>query len=154
MRSLSVAQPYQPRRRHASEFKARLVAECQKPGASVSRIALDNGLNANMLRRWVNKARRAGNEPSTTPAFVLVKLPAATTTVVEKYHIIRIDEIWLATVPLDMRVVKVFGSARPHCACLFANKRGNRMKVLVHDGLGIWLCARRLNRGKFHWGEI
>ena len=71
---------------------------------------------------------------------------------------IRIDEIWLATEPLDMRagpdtalarVVQVFGSARPHCAYLFANKRGNRMKVLIHDGFGIWLCARRLNRGKF-----
>ncbi|QRN21417.1 IS66 family insertion sequence element accessory protein TnpB [Acinetobacter baumannii] len=23
---------------------------------------------------------------------------------------------------------------------LFCNKRGHRMKVLVHDGLGIWLC--------------
>lgn len=73
-----------------------------------------------------------------------------------------IDEIWLVTEPLDMRagpdtalarVVKVFGAARPHCAYLFANRRGNRMKVLVHDGLGIWLCARRLNQGKFHWGE-
>lgn len=51
------------------------------------------------------------------------------------------------------RVNQVFGSARPHCAYLFANKRGNRMKVLIHDGLGIWLCARRLNRGKLHWGE-
>jgi hypothetical protein len=67
-----------------------------------------------------------------------------------------IDEIWLVTEPLDMRagpdtalarVVQVFGSARSHCAYLFANKRGNRMKVLIHDGLGIWLCARRLNRG-------
>ena len=75
---------------------------------------------------------------------------------------IRIDEIWLATEPLDMRagpdkalarVVAVFGSARPHCAYLFANRRGNRMKALIHDGLGIWLCARRLNRGKFHWAE-
>ena len=68
---------------------------------------------------------------------------------------IRIDEIWLATEPLDMRagpdkalarVIQVFGSAKPHCAYLFANKRGNRMKVLIHDGLGIWLCARRLHR--------
>ena len=76
--------------------------------------------------------------------------------------VIRIDEIWLATEPLDMRagpdtamarVIHVFGAARPHCAYLFANKRGNRMKVLVHDGLGVWLCARRLNRGKFHWAE-
>lgn len=68
---------------------------------------------------------------------------------------ISIDEIWLSTQPLDMRagmdtvmaqVVRAFGYIKPHCAYLFCNKRGHRMKVLVHDGLGIWLCARRLNR--------
>jgi len=73
---------------------------------------------------------------------------------------IRSDAIWLATAPMDMRagtetaltrVVTVFGAAKPHCAYLFANRRANRMKVLVHDGVGIWLAARRLNRGKFHW---
>ncbi|GFZ63454.1 transposase [Pseudomonas sp. BIGb0450] len=73
---------------------------------------------------------------------------------------IRIDAIWLATEPMDMRagtdtalarVVAVFGAAKPHCAYLFANRRANRMKVLVHDGVGIWLAARRLNQGKFHW---
>jgi transposase len=25
------------------------------------------------------------------------------------------------------------------------------MKILVHDGIGIWLCARRLNQGRFLW---
>ncbi|BAW27016.1 IS66 family insertion sequence element accessory protein TnpB [Pseudomonas putida] len=73
---------------------------------------------------------------------------------------IRVDAIWLATEPMDMRagtesalarVVAVFGAAKPHCAYLFANRRANRMKVLVHDGVGIWLAARRLNQGKFHW---
>jgi transposase len=73
---------------------------------------------------------------------------------------IRIDSIWLATEPMDMRagtetalarVVAVFGAAQPHCAYLFANRRANRMKVLVHDGLGIWLAARRLHQGKFFW---
>ena len=49
------------------------------------------------------------------------------------------------------RVVHVFGSARPHHAYLFANRRANRMKVLVHDGIGVWLAARRLNQGKFVW---
>lgn len=49
------------------------------------------------------------------------------------------------------RVVAVFGAARPHHAYLFANRRANRMKVLVHDGIGVWLAARRLNRGKFVW---
>lgn len=75
---------------------------------------------------------------------------------------IRIDSIWMATEPLDMRagtdtalarVIKVFGAAHPHHAYLFANKRANRIKVLVHDGIGIWLLARRLNRGRFVWAE-
>ena len=52
------------------------------------------------------------------------------------------------------RVVTVFGAAQPHCAYLFANRRANRMKVLVHDGIGIWLATRRLNQGKFHWPGI
>jgi len=76
---------------------------------------------------------------------------------------IRIDAIWLATEPMDMRagtetalarVIAVFGAAKPHCAYLFANRRANRMKVLVHDGVGVWLAARRLNQGKFHWPGI
>jgi transposase len=74
--------------------------------------------------------------------------------------LIRIDEAWLAVEPLDMRagtdtalarVVSVFGHARVHHAYLFANRRANRMKVLVHDGFGLWLCARRLYRGQFVW---
>jgi transposase len=74
--------------------------------------------------------------------------------------VIRVDAVWLATEPLDMRagadtalarVVQVFGAAHPHSAYLFANKRANRMKVLVIDGLGIWLAARRLHQGHFVW---
>jgi len=73
---------------------------------------------------------------------------------------IRIDGVWLATQPLDMRsgidsvlarVITVFGAAHPHTAYLFANQRANRMKVLVHDGLGFWLAARRLHQGHFIW---
>ncbi|MGY2257995.1 IS66 family insertion sequence element accessory protein TnpB [Pseudomonas sp. SDO55104_S430] len=69
-----------------------------------------------------------------------------------------IDTIWLAIEPKDMRagtetalarVVAVFGAATPHCAYLFASRRPNRMKVLVHDGVGIWLAAGRLNQGRF-----
>ena len=73
---------------------------------------------------------------------------------------IRVDAVWLASEPLDMRagtdtvlarVVAAFGAAQPHHAYLFANKRANRLKVLVHDGIGIWLAARRLHQGKFVW---
>ena len=50
---------------------------------------------------------------------------------------IRIDAVWLASEPMDMRagadtalarVVKVFGAARPHQAYLFANRRANRIE--------------------------
>ena len=34
---------------------------------------------------------------------------------------------------------------------VFANRRANRMKVLVHDGFGVWCAARRLNAGRFVW---
>lgn len=73
---------------------------------------------------------------------------------------IRIDAVWLAVEPLDLRigldsalarVVSVFGAARPHHAYLFTNRRGNRIKVLVHDGFGLWLAVRRLHRGHFLW---
>ena len=43
--------------------------------------------------------------------------------------------------------------AGTHHAYLFANRRANRMKVLVHDGIGVWLAARRLNIGKFTWSS-
>jgi len=76
---------------------------------------------------------------------------------------IQVNEVWLSREPLDMRfgpdttlvrVVRAFGEARPHCAYVFANKRANRLKILVHDGFGLWLAARRLHQGKFVWSAV
>lgn len=73
---------------------------------------------------------------------------------------IRIDAMWLATEPVDMRagadrllarVVQVFGAAQAHHGYLFTNARGTRVKLLVHDGFGVWCAARRLNAGRFAW---
>jgi transposase len=74
--------------------------------------------------------------------------------------VIRIDAVWLAIDPVDMRsgadrllarVVQVFGAAQAHHGYLFANSRANRIKLLVHDGFGVWCAARRLNIGSFVW---
>lgn len=48
-------------------------------------------------------------------------------------------------------VVQVFGSAQAHHGYLFANARTTRIKLLVHDGFGVWCAARRLNAGRFVW---
>lgn len=51
------------------------------------------------------------------------------------------------------QIISVFGAAQAHHAYLFANRSANRMKVIVHDGFGVWLCSRRLHKGSFNWGN-
>ena len=74
---------------------------------------------------------------------------------------IRIDFIWLALGASDLRggidkllaqVVRGFAlGAQAHCAYVFANRRADRLKVLVKGGAGLWLCTRRLQAGSFCW---
>ena len=41
-----------PRRQHSAELKAKVLAACEEPGASISAVALAHGLNANLVRKW------------------------------------------------------------------------------------------------------
>jgi len=70
-------------------------------------------------------------------------------------------QIWLAVAPVDMRrgidgLSSIVQQALGYSPCagsafVFHNRPGNRMKLLVWDGNGVWLCQRRLHRGKFVW---
>jgi transposase len=37
---------------------------------------------------------------------------------------------------------------------VFRNKAGNRLKLVVFDGTGFWLCYRRLERGHWVWPKV
>ena len=55
-------------RRHSAEFKARVIELARQPGTSMAAVALANGLNANMLRRWVHEAAASdGVSKAATP---------------------------------------------------------------------------------------
>ncbi|MEW6318662.1 MAG: transposase [Pseudomonadota bacterium] len=71
-------------RRHSVEFRSRVIELARRPNTSVAAVALANGLNANMLRRWVREADpaakrdpgvAANDQPAGLPAFVPVALP-------------------------------------------------------------------------------
>ena len=83
--SVSSAAGRRRRRKHSAEFKAQLVQACEQPGMSSAAIAMANGINANLLRRWVNDAEQRGStliapspppSPPATPEFIPLQLPA------------------------------------------------------------------------------
>ena len=75
-----------PRRRHADELKARVLAACAEPGASVAAVEQAHGLNANLVHKW----RRGCGAPTDSTArpvrtavtagaeFIPVALPTTT----------------------------------------------------------------------------
>ncbi|MEH2469205.1 transposase [Nitrobacteraceae bacterium AZCC 2161] len=67
------------RRRYDPASKDRLVQACLGPGVSVSRLALEHGVNANLLRKWIKKCTEAHPlPPSSTSAFIPVQIESAT----------------------------------------------------------------------------
>jgi len=73
------------------------------------------------------------------------------------------EQVYLAIEPIDMR----WGIERLSChvqhaigktpcdgrAYAFTNRQRSRIKLLIWDATGVWLCQRRLHRGLFHWPQ-
>jgi transposase len=74
---------------------------------------------------------------------------------------IRPEQVFLHVTPVDMRwgmdrlsllIQQIDG--RSPCdgtAYGFTNRSNSRLKLLIWDGTGVWLCHRRLHQGRFRW---
>ena len=83
-----------PRRKHSAELKADVLEACAQPGASVAAIALQHGLNANLVHRWRRLAgRRADGAPAigTCHASEFIALPLPAPVAVQAASDIRIE---------------------------------------------------------------
>jgi len=74
--SNQVIRPRRRRRDHSPEFKRELVARSLLPNASVSSIALEAGINANLLFTWRRAHLDAMGVPASPAILVPVKLEA------------------------------------------------------------------------------
>jgi transposase len=55
------------RRRHGDELKAQMLSECEMPGASVAKVAMAHGINANVVHRSRQLAREGGQATAVKP---------------------------------------------------------------------------------------
>lgn len=63
------------RRRYSEELKSEVMAQCDAPGASVAKVAMSRGINANVVHRWRQLAREGGQATATKPReFVAVAI--------------------------------------------------------------------------------
>lgn len=61
------------RRRHSPKLTAKILKDCREPGTSVASVALQHGINANLIHKWRREAK--GNQKSAEQKFVPVPLP-------------------------------------------------------------------------------
>ena len=65
------------RRRYSTQLKALVLEQCAAPGASVAKVAMSHGVNANVVHRWRQLAREGGAAtPVSVREFVPVSLAA------------------------------------------------------------------------------
>ena len=55
------------RRRYSAEFKAQVLGECDTPGASVGKVAMSHGINANVVHGWRQLSREARQAVAAPP---------------------------------------------------------------------------------------
>jgi transposase len=70
-------------------------------------------------------------------------------------------KVFLAVEPCDLRksfnglhalVTERLGEdPRTGALFVFTNRRRSRLKILLFDGTGLWVCTKRLEKGTFSW---
>ena len=79
------------RRDYSPELKARILAECAAPNASVAKIAMAHGVNANLVHTWRKLTREGELKPAEATCFIPIAFEAEPATPPAQADFVEID---------------------------------------------------------------
>src|SRR6476661_6120328 len=79
------------RRRHGASLKAQILAECERPGASIAAVAMAHGVNANLVHKWRARAAKRQDTAVTAPNVSFVPVPLQTASIASKAAELRVE---------------------------------------------------------------
>ena len=140
-------------------LKREIVAASFAPGSSVSMVARHYDVNANQVFSWRKRYRddpratTGGSAPQLIPVTVTAETAAVATAPSTVTETIEIDLAGKYRVRVGSGVDAQALRRDPHAGDLyvFRGARGDLIKILWHDGLGMSLYAKRLEKGRFIW---
>ena len=97
------------RRRHSAQLKALVLEQCVAPGASVSKVAMSHGVNANIVHGWRKLARE--REGAALPPPSPTTLPAKTAASVPQFVPVSMAQTTSPSAPVDIQIELRRGAA-------------------------------------------
>ena len=96
------------RRRHSAQLKALVLEQCVAPGASVAKVAMSHGVNANIVHGWrkLARERECAALPPPGPA-----LPAKTAASVPQFVPVSMAQTTSPPAPVDIQIELRRGAA-------------------------------------------
>ena len=90
------------RRRHGAELKALVLQQCAAPGASVAKVAMSHGVNANIVHGWRKLAREREGAAMSPPS--PTTLPTKTAASVPQFVAVSMAQTTLPSAPADIQI--------------------------------------------------
>ncbi len=97
------------RRRHSAELKTLVLEQCAAPGASVAKVAMTHGLNANIVHGWRKLAREREGAAMSLPS--PTTLPAKTAASVPQFLPVSMAQTTSPPAPVDIQIELRRGAA-------------------------------------------
>jgi transposase len=97
------------RRRHSAELKTLVLEQCAAPGASVAKVAMSHGVNANIVHGWRKLAREREGAAMSPPS--PTTLPAKTAASVPQFLPVSMAQTTSPQAPVDIQIELRRGAA-------------------------------------------